>query len=362
VSKITKHRSTEDSSYLHLYFKPRKIRAVEDPRNRPIRENKCVQVYFSTLKKSNGEPSKKTYYAFMTAARRFLEFHEIEATDHALDDLIEAKVNNPNDPTAERMVSLFRAKYGDQATCPILGLYHRNFADVKMHISIKSGGKTIPISEPQVLAIYNDPRLSEEHRLLIDLVAYSGERITAVGMTETKNVHLVEGTGSTLLDVEGWLNKTDTNHPSIVPKELAERILENAQSHGYKTLFPNFRSLFQHITKVARENHSVRFTSHYLRKRFQTIGETTNADDMSPNKWTMLMGDRPQVGHIPSIYSLMEDHETIKEYEEYLAPRLKLGERKTRTESKEARLERKIEELMEQNARLLDLLSKKLDS
>lgn len=185
-------RGTEDSSYIHLHFRPRKIRAVEDPRNGLIRENKCVQVYFSSLKKSNGEPSKNTYYALMTAARRFLEFHGIQPTGHALDDLIEAKVQNPNDSTAERMISLFRAKYGDQATCPILGLYHRNFAEVKMRISIKSGGKTIPLAEPQVLAIYNDPMLSEEHRLLIDLMAYSGERITAVGMTGTKNVHLVE--------------------------------------------------------------------------------------------------------------------------------------------------------------------------
>ena len=75
----------------------------------------------------------------MTAVRRYLDFHGIEATSHALDDLMDVKVANPNDPTAERMISLFRAKYGDQATCPILGLYHSNFAGVKIHVSIKSG-------------------------------------------------------------------------------------------------------------------------------------------------------------------------------------------------------------------------------
>ncbi len=79
-------------------------------------------------------------------------FSRNQATDHALDDLTDAKVRDPNDPTAERMVSLFRLRYGDQVTCPILGLYHRNFADARIHISIKSGKRTIPLSEPQLLA------------------------------------------------------------------------------------------------------------------------------------------------------------------------------------------------------------------
>lgn len=360
MGEITKHRGIEEASYRHLFFKPRKIKAHENPVNIAIRSNKCVQVYFSTLRKSDGEPSKKTYYALMTALRRFLDFNGIKATDHALDDLIESKVRNPTDMSAERMVSLFRARFGDQATCPILGLYHRNFADLRIHISIKSSGKTIPLSEPQLLAIYNDPHLSKEHHLIIDLMAYSGERISALGLTPLENVHLVEGTGSALIDVEGWLNKTDTNHPCIIPKEFAERILENAQDHRYGTLFPNHKSLFQHITKVALQYHSVRFTSHYLRKRFQTVGETTSADDMSPNHWTVLMGDRPNVGHIPKIYSLMENHETIEEYEQFLVPRLRLGQRLAKTESNTRRLERENLELKARLDRLLALIEVKL--
>lgn len=350
----------DDSTYLHLSFKPRRKRTTEDPRNIPIRANRCVQVYFSTLKKSNGEPSKKTYYALMTAVRRFLEFHGVRVTDHALDNLIDAKVQNPNDPTAERMISLFRARYGDQAACPILGLYHRNFADVKMHISIKSARKTIPISEPQLIAIYNDPALSEEHRLLIDTMAYSGERIGAIGLSRLQNVHFVEGTNSAAIEIEGWLNKTDTNHPTLITKELAERVLENARVRGYNTLFPNYTSLFQHITKVARESHTVRFTSHYLRKRFQTVGETTSADDMSPNEWTMLMGDRQKFGHIPDIYSLIEQRKVVDDYEQFLEPRLKLGKKHTRTESWNQKLERDNAELKARLDRLLRLLESSL--
>ena len=312
------------------------------------------------MQKSNGEPSKKTYYALMTAVRRYLDFHGIEATNHSLDDLIDAKVANPNDPTTERMISLFRAKFGDKATCPILGLYHRNFAEVRIHISIKSGKKTIPLSEPKLLAIYNDAALSEEHRLLIDMMAYSGERICAVGLSKLENVHFIEQTNSVLVEIEGWLNKTDTSHPTLIPKELAERILDNAQERKYGTLFPNHKSLFQHITKIARERHSVRFISHYLRKRFQTIGETTNADDMSPNEWTTLMGDKPKFGHIPDIYSLMEQRKIIEDYEEFLVPRLKLGQKQVKAESKTEKLERENLELKSCLDSLLKMLEERI--
>ena len=294
----------------------------------------------------------------MTAVRRFLDFHGIEATDHALDDLVDAKVRNLNDTTAERMISIFRARYGDQATCPILGLYHRNFAEVKIHISIKSGRKTIPLSEPQLLAIYNDSALSEEHRLLIDTMAHSGERISAIGLSKPESVHFVEQSNSAIIEIEAWLNKTDISHPSLIPKELGERILENARAKGYRNLFPNYKSLFQHITKVAKELHSVSFTSHYLRKRFQTIGETTSADDMSPNEWTVLMGDKPKFGHIPDVYSLVEQQKIVEDYEQFLCPRLKLGQKLAKSESRAQKLERENLELKARLDKLLAILEK----
>ena len=103
-------------------------------------------------------------------------------------------------------------------TSMIVGLYHRNFADLKIHVRVTSNHKTIPLSEPLLLAIYNDPRLSEEHRLIIDLMAFAGERINALSMTEPKNVYLLEGTESALLDIEAHLNKTDTGHAMHNPK------------------------------------------------------------------------------------------------------------------------------------------------
>ncbi len=354
-------RTIEDSAYLHLHFKPRQIRHVyEDPRNDAIRANQCVQIYLSSLRKSNGEPSRNTYSQLLSAARRYLEFQRIEVTNHALDDLIAAKVNNPTDMSPERMVRLFQAKWGNHMASLIVGLYHRNFADLKIHVRVISNHQTIPISEPILLAIYNDEELAEEHRLIIDLMAYAGERINALAYTEPRNVHLVEGTNSALIEIPAFRNKMDRGHVGVIPKELAERILENAQRDGYTVLFPNYRSLFQTITRLAKRKYFVRLTSHYLRKRFQTIGSSTNANDMSPNKWASLMGDTPSVGHLPTIYELMEDKETIEQYEEFLAPRLKLGERMIGRASKLAKLEQENAELKSRLEKLLGFIEEKL--
>lgn len=353
-------RTTEDNAYLHLHSRPRQIRHVyEDPRNDAIRANQCVQIYLLSLRKSNGEPSKNTYSQLLSAARRYLEFQRIEVTNHALDDLIAAKVNNPADMNPERIVRLFQARWGNHMASLIVGLYHRNFADLKIHVRVTSNHQTIPISEPVLLAIYNDEELAEEHRLIIDLMAYAGERINALAYTEPRNVHLIEGTNSALIEIPAFRNKMDRGHVSIIPKELAERILENAQRNRYTVIFPNYRSLFQTITRLAKRKY-VCLTSHYLRKRFQTVGSSTNANDMSPNKWASLMGDAPSVGHLPTIYELMENKETIEQYEEFLAPRLKLGERMARVASKLAELKQENAELKSRLDRLLKLIEEKL--
>jgi hypothetical protein len=107
-------RSTEDNAYLHLHFKPRQLRHVyEDPRNDSIRANQCVHIYLASLRKSNGQLSKNTYSQLLSAAGRYLEFYGIEATDHALDDLIATKVNNPTDMSPERTIRLFQARWGN---------------------------------------------------------------------------------------------------------------------------------------------------------------------------------------------------------------------------------------------------------
>lgn len=77
---------------------------------------------------------------------------------------------------------------------------------------------------------------------------------------------------------------------------------------------------------------------------------------MSPNEWTILMGDKPKFGHIPDIYSLMGQQKIIEDYEQFLAPRLKLGRRQVKSESTAQRLERENLELRTRLDKLLSLL------
>lgn len=88
-------------------------------------------------------------------------------------------------------------------------------------------------------------------------MAYGAERVAAMGNLPLENVQLIENTNIAILDIPAHLSKTGNAHPSIIPKELAERLLEAAQSNGYNTLLPNHKSLWAKITKLALKNYNV---------------------------------------------------------------------------------------------------------
>ena len=147
--------------------------------------------------------------------------------------MVERKEANPSDTTVEKQLRIFKTQPNAHThslyTATILGIFRRNFAPLKMHIHIQSNRKTLPISEPILLAIRNDPDLAEEHRFAIDLMAYAWERLTALTKTPLTEIHLVENTQSALIDIPAALSKTGNNHPSIIPKGLAEALIQNAQ-------------------------------------------------------------------------------------------------------------------------------------
>ncbi len=128
-----------------------------------------------------------------------------------------------------------------------------------------------------------------------------------------------------ILDIPAQLSKTGLAHASIIPREPAERILHNAREKGYDGILPNAKSRWEQITQLAGRKYKIRLTSHYFRKRFETRAEKIPANLMNPNHWMILMGCKPTYGHMPDIYSLMDDHELIAEYETHLAPPLNLN-------------------------------------
>lgn len=332
-----------------------------------LAQDLAIQSYIADLTTESKPLSADNQRKIYASCYHFLEFIGAKVTTHAIYDMVQRKEANPNDTTVEKYLRIFKMQPNTHThsiyTATVLGIFRRNFAPLKMHIHVQSNRKTLPISEPILLAIRNDPELSEEHRFAIDLMAYAGERLTALNKTPLAEIHLVENTKSALIDIPAALSKTGNNHPSVIPKQLAEAMIQNAQQYGYDCLLPNAKSIWARITQLAKTKHNVRLTSKYFRHRFQTVGSHTNANDMSPNEWTVLMGDRPKVGHLPDIYELMADTSLIHRYEQFLAPRLALSSdpintTNSRQESEIELLKEQIAELTEQNRNLTRLLSR----
>ena len=239
----------------------------------------------------------------------------------------------------------------------VCGIFRRNFVPLNIHVHVASDHQTTPIGEPTLLSIYHDCEQREKDA--IDLMAFGAERVKALGMLPLTGVRLIENSKVAILDIPAHLAKTGNRHPSIIPRELAERLLQNAQTNGYDTLLPNHHSVWRRITELAESTYHVRLTSHYFRKRFETRCEKISSNQVNPNHWVILMGSTPTVGHIPTIYSLLDDREFIEEYEKHILPRLTLGEAAI-TVSETEQLRKENSELKEQLFKLSKLLTEKL--
>ena len=291
-------------------------------------QDKAIKTYLAKCAKSDGSISYDTIKNTRQAAYHYLQFTKAPITDHAIYDMVQFKKSHREDQTHEENLAIFQSLQPVSShrnyTSSILGIFHRNRAQLDMSIHISSHHKTIPISEPILRAIRQDPELTQIHYDAIDLMAFGGERFTALHTIDLKDIYLVENSTSAIFDIPVRLAKSGINHPSIIPRQLAERLLERAQKLGYKCPMPNYQSVWKTITKLAQRKYNVRLTSHYWRKRFESIAETIPADKMNPNHWIILLGEKPKVGHMPDIYSLMTNQQVINEYEQYLAPRLNL--------------------------------------
>lgn len=331
-----------------------------------LEQDRAIQLYFAHLTKPNkplSEPNKTDAYLAWT---RFLKRIKKPITTTSVSECIQQKKNNPKDTTFEEELTIWKAE-GNKSTQNhigrILGTFRWNWTRLDMTIHINSDtNKTIPISEPILRAVRLDNELTADEQDAIDLMAYGAERRDALNMLPLANVHLVENSNVALLDIPAGLSKTGINHPSIIPKELAERLLDKATRNGYNCLAPNYRTIWGKITRLAASKYKIRLTSHYFRKRFETIAEKIPANEMNPNHWITLMGSKPTLGHMPSIYSLMQNTELITEYETQLMPRLALtGETKAQPNQTE-KLKQENAELKEQLLKLTKLLTEKLQT
>lgn len=183
------------------------------------------------------------------------------------------KKDNPRDTTFEEELSLWKSDDDNNPIVQshigrILGTFRWNFARLDLTIHIQSNAtKTKPIAKPIILSIYKT--LERRDKDALELMALGAERINAMGHVPLANVHLVEGSNVALLDIPAAIAKTGIQHPSAIPKELAEQFLDEAQHFGYSCIMPSINSRWRRISKIAKERFQTTLTSHYLRKRFE---------------------------------------------------------------------------------------------
>ncbi|MGA2875742.1 MAG: hypothetical protein ABSE82_09430 [Nitrososphaerales archaeon] len=160
---------------------------------------------------------------------------------------------------------------------------------------------------------------------LQELQAYLGERITAVSSITKKDINLDIDPQYTIVFFADH-SKNFIRHFSICPKNVIQDALYIIERTNRERFFPNHQKIWDKITRYAK-NYNVRYTSHYLRSRFETIADDTG---ISMNKVSYLMGgtthaqDSAKLAHLPQHYLMKEAHKYISQYDQFLAKPLSL--------------------------------------
>ena len=327
------------------------------PETYSVSQDKALTRYFSNIKarkRNNGFISKATIHQATAAARNFLGYLKIQTTDHAISDLIAKSRQDTafKEQTEDSLLTFSNLEpirsHRKNATF-LKGIFKANRCPLNISIDNHFNAKTPKISEGILQAIYNS--LDNEHQSLIDLQAFSGERVQCICTVNTTQIKTSNDKYS-IVQVKPFQTKARIEHPSIIPNAVADKVLTIAKRAGRETPFPNYNSLWRDITKLALDKFNVRLTSHYLRKRFFSIAEKT---PMPTNHWDLLMGSQKQTGHCAENYSLEDYSELVEEYDRYLSSQLDISRSHQRATPL---ISTDLDRLLTENAELKDQLLK----
>ncbi len=154
----------------------------------------------------------------------------------------------------------------------------------------------------------------------MDYQSFSGQRISALAELDISQFDLSDP-DVCVIHIYKHQNKSRLEHPTLIPKEIALKLLELCKATGRTQPFPNHESLWKEITLFARQNYNLRLTSHYLRRRYHSTAQDT---PIPPNHWDYWIGSKGTVGHNADNYTLTDLSKFKEEYKNYLAPRLAL--------------------------------------
>lgn len=314
-------------------FKTLHVWTPRKPRNRLaylqiVAKDSAIEQYFEAMKakkRNNGYLSQHTLWRVPNYTAKFLVYLGAEVTDHAVTDLVKWKQQHPSDFTIEdkllRFSNLQPISTHRHMANTVLGVFRENRARLQVSIDFHPVARTKKISD----GILRDVFLAQnyEKRTLMEYQAFAGQRIRC--LCREVRIDQIEHYNDdfSIVYVEFWQNKTRMPHICVIPRRVAEAIIHIAKETGRNNPFPNYPYLWKQITNYARSKHGVKLTSHYLRKRFHTIAQKTS---MPVNDWDFLMGDKLEVGHGASAYTLEDWSELVDEYRRCLAPYLSLSD------------------------------------
>ncbi len=333
-----------------------------------------MQLYLTSLgqrRRNNGRIAPKSLQCALSSTRKFLAFLNRPVTSTTLSELIAQtrKQHRQDDFSTDDALLRFASlnpiiMQATRATF-IKGIFRVNRCPLQATFNTHFSRPTKKISAGILKAIYESQ--SEEKQKLMDYQAYAGERIACLCRRVTTNQFEDFDDKYTLVRVEEKQTKARYWHICIVPRNLADWIRGYARQRRFcqTTPFINYETLWREITKFAYAEFGVRFTSHYLRKRFHTIAGKTR---MPVNSWDYLMGDKQSWGHEAGTYTLEDFTELVQEYDRFLAPYLSIENPTEPDDPKEPfaesalfeNLHRENQELKEQIIRLTRLLTEKL--
>ncbi|HEV2120516.1 MAG TPA: hypothetical protein VGS11_10515 [Candidatus Bathyarchaeia archaeon] len=310
---------------LHVW-RPRKPRNPTSTFAEIIAKDPAIEQYFEAIKakkRNNGYISRRSIWMVLHYSVKFLTYLGTDITDHAVSDLVKWKQQHPSDFMIEdkllRFSNLQPISTHRHVGNTVLGIFRENRARLQMSIDFHPVSRTKKISD----GILRDIFLAQtfENRTLMEYQAYAGQRIHC--LCKAVRIDQIEHYNDdfSIVNIEFWQNKTRMPHICLIPRRVAEAVIQIAKETGRINPFPNYSYLWKQITNYARSKHGVKLTSHYLRKRFHTIAQKT---PMPVNDWDFLMGDKLEVGYGASAYTLEDWSELIREYGRCLAPYLSL--------------------------------------
>ena len=320
-----------------------------------ISRDRAIDIYLTNLanrRRNDGQVPQGTRWRTINSVRHFLQFVGREITPTALSELIqETKRQHKNDDyTTDDALLTFVSRPSIMANAQrgayVKAIFKANRCPLQASFNTSFTHSTRKTSPGILKAIYDS--FVTEHRAIIDLQAYAGERVQAI-CTVPMDQWEDYDSRYTLIHIQAKQTKARNEHICIIPRTLADKIREVCKLTNRNRPFQNYESIWREITMLALERFGTRLTSHYLRKRFHTIaGKST----MPVNSWDYLMGDKQTHGHNASAYTLEDFDELVEEYDQYLAPCLSIRSPKEPDDPKGSFKNNQLEQLQMENGEL----------